>query len=206
LTGRKAGLLTRLLMPGLFGAELLDAGQALPLHPEEERLVAGAAQKRQRDFALGRTCAHAALAQLTPDSGPLLKAADGAPCWPAGLVGSITHTEGYAAALVARLADFSGLGVDAEHIGGVTRDLWPRLFQGDEREYLAQQPDTDRAATILFCAKEACHKAGRERILSFQDLHVRLAGDCLTARRGAEEFQGRFICDRDLMLVVAWRS
>jgi len=205
LTGPGIGLLARLLAPGLFGAELVDTGQSLPLHPEEEQLVADAAEKRRRDFALGRTCAHAALAQLAQRSGPLLRGQDGAPCWPAGLAGSITHTRGYAAALVARAADFSGLGVDAERIGGVTRDLWPRLFDADERNYLAQRSDADRAATILFCAKEACHKAGRERVLSFHDLQVRLADDGFAARRGAEQFQGRFVSDRDLMLVVAWR-
>jgi len=204
-TGPKTGLLAQLLAPGLFGAELVDTGQSLPLHPQEEQLVAHAAPKRRRDFAMGRTCAHAALAQVTQDRGPLPKGEDGAPCWPTGVVGSITHTNGYAAALVAREADFSGLGVDAERIGGVTRDLWPRLFHADELDYLAQRSDADCAATILFCAKEACHKAGRERILSFHDLQVRLADDAFAARRGAEEFQGRFVSDGDLMLVVAWR-
>jgi 4'-phosphopantetheinyl transferase EntD len=205
LTGPRIGLLAQLLAPGLFGAELVDTGQSLPLHPEEEQLIAGAAQKRRRDFALGRACAHVALAQLTQRSAPLLKGDDGAPCWPAGLAGSITHTQGYAAALVARTSDFSGLGVDAERIGGVTRDLWPRLFNADERDWLAQRSDADRAATILFCAKEACHKAGRERVLSFHDLQVRVAEDVFAARRGAQEFQGRFVSDDDLMLAVAWR-
>jgi 4'-phosphopantetheinyl transferase EntD len=199
------GLLARLLVPGLCGAELVDAGQPLPLQPQEEQLVAGAAEKRRRDFALGRACAHEALAQWGQGIGPLLKAEDGAAIWPAGLVGSITHTRGYAAALVAQACDFPGLGVDAERVGGVTQDLWPRLFNSDEQEYLSQQSDADRAATILFCAKEACHKAGRERVLRFHDLQVTLADGSFTARRDAEEFLGRFATDGDLVLVAAWR-
>jgi len=110
--------MAKVLMPGLYGAELFDLGQELPLHPEEERIVAGAALKRRRDFTLGRACAHAALAELDLDKGPIARAGNGAPVWPAGLVGSITHTPGYAAALVARAADFAGLGVDAELVGG----------------------------------------------------------------------------------------
>jgi len=198
-------LMAKVLMPGLFGAELYDTGQALPLHPEEARLVAGAAEKRQRDFALGRACAHAALAQLDRDKGPIARTGNGAPLWPAGLVGSITHTPGYAAALVARAADFAGLGVDAELVGGVTRELWPRLFDAGEQDFLMRHPDSARAATLLFSAKEACHKAGREPVLHFHALQIRLADDSFTARRGGEEFHGRFAAGRALALVVAWR-
>lgn len=205
MTGPKIGLMARLLAPGLSGAERYDHDQSLPLHPDEERLVAGAAQKRRRDFALGRACAHAALAQAGCDMGPIGRAPDGAPIWPAGLVGSITHTQGYAAALVARVADFAGLGVDAERLGGVTPDLWPRLFTADEQNYLAQQPDPGRDATIMFTVKEACHKAGGQRVLRFHDFQVTLAGDGFAADRRGEEFQGRFAMDEGLVLTLAWR-
>jgi 4'-phosphopantetheinyl transferase EntD len=200
-----SGPLASILAPGLFGAELYDEGQALSLHPDEERAVAGAVEKRRREFALGRTCAHAALAQLNRDAGSIARADDGAPVWPAGIAGSITHTQGYAAAVVAAAADFTGLGVDAERIGGVTQNLWPRLFNTGERDELARQSDPSRLATILFSAKEACHKAGRERVLRFHDLHVILGEDTFTARRGAETFQGRYAVQDDLVVTTAWR-
>jgi 4'-phosphopantetheinyl transferase EntD len=205
-------LMARILAPGLFGAERYDRGQSLSLHPEEERHVAGAAPKRRRDFTLGRACAHAALAEIGRDDGPVLRADDGAPCWPAGLVGSITHTQGYAAALVAQAADFTGLGVDAERLGGVTSDLWPRLFGARERDDLAGRSDPDRAATLIFSAKEACHKAGGERVLRFHDLQVTLdlqaipADGRFTARRGAQIFEGRFALEGALVLTAAWRA
>jgi 4'-phosphopantetheinyl transferase EntD len=198
-------LIAQILAPGLFGAELYDLGQSLPLHPEEEKYVASAARKRRRDFAAGRACAHAALAQIGCDQGPILRADDGAPCWPAGLVGSITHTEGYAAALVAHAADFTGLGVDAERLGGVTQNLWPRLFGAAERDELARQADPDRAATLIFSAKEACHKASGERMLRFHDLQVALGDGRFRARRGAQTFEGRFAVEEGLVLTAAWR-
>lgn len=198
-------LLASILAPGLFGAELFEQGQALPLHPEEGRAVAGAAEKRRRDFALGRTCAHAALAQMNRDGGPIARADNGAPVWPAGIVGSITHTQGYAAAVVAAAADFAGLGVDAERIGGITQDLWPRLFDAGERDGLARHPDPSGLAAILFSAKEACHKAGRERVLRFHDLQVVLDESGFTARRGAEVFEGRSAVQGDLVVTVARR-
>lgn len=199
-----SGPLTSVLVPGLFGAELYDQGQTLPLHPEEGRAIAGTAEKRQRDFVLGRSCAHAALAQMERDEGPIMRADDGTPVWPAGIVGSITHTKGYAAAIVAAAADFAGLGVDAEWIGGVTQDLWPRLFDADERNGLARHPDPSRLATILFSAKEACHKAGRERVLRFHDLHTTIGENAFMARRDAEVFEGRYAVQGDLVATVAW--
>ena len=86
----------------------------------------------------------------------------------------------------------------------MTPDLWPRLFGPAELEYLARQSDAGLAATILFCAKEACHKAGRERVLRFLDLNITLAEASFAARRDAEEFQGRFGFDEDLVLAAAW--
>jgi 4'-phosphopantetheinyl transferase EntD len=197
-------LLASVLVPGLVGAELHDHGQALALDPQEARLVAGAAEKRRRDFALGRACAHAALAKMGRDEGPIAKADNGAPLWPAGLVGSITHTHGYAAALAARAGDFAGLGVDAERIGGVTEDLWLRLFDAGERAHLARIPDPAALATLFFSAKEACHKAGRQSVLRFHDFHVVLADKRFTARCGEQEFEGRHVLAGGLVLTAAW--
>ena len=80
--------------------------------------MAGAAPKRQRDFALGRACAHAALAKLGHGDAVIGRADKAHRSGPIGMVGSITHTKGYAAALVASAAAFPGIGVDAERVGG----------------------------------------------------------------------------------------
>ena len=94
-------LISRILAPGLFGAEMADADQPVFLAPQEDMLVAQAGPKRRRDFALGRACAHAALSTLGHDMAVIGRRENGAPHWPDGVVGSITHTSGYAAALVA---------------------------------------------------------------------------------------------------------
>jgi 4'-phosphopantetheinyl transferase EntD len=198
-------LLDPVLVPGVSGAALSDLGQPLFLHPDEEAHVAGAAEKRRRDFALGRACAHAALAEIGRNERAIGRGENGAPTWPEGVVGSITHTQGFAAAIVARARDFAGLGLDAERTGGVTPDLWPRLFGPAERDFLTTASDAALFATILFSAKEACHKAGRERVLRFHELQVMLAEKEFTARRGAETFHGRYAADKDLVLVAAWR-
>jgi 4'-phosphopantetheinyl transferase EntD len=201
------GLVSRILVPGLSGAEMEDAGQPLALHPQEEIVVAKAGPKRRRDFALGRACARAALAGLGQGEAGIGTGEGGAPLWPAGMVGSITHTSGYAAALVAQAGDFSAIGVDAERVGGVTQDLWPRLFDAAEREYLMGLDEAKRGtiATVIFSAKEACYKAWRIKgALAFRDIHITLEAGGFTATRSGESLPGRSVVEGDLVLTAAW--
>ncbi|HEX2760306.1 MAG TPA: hypothetical protein VHM27_07320, partial [Rhizomicrobium sp.] len=112
--------LTAILAPGLFGAEIEDRGQPVLLPPPENALVEKAAPKRRREFALGRACARAALEKLGHGGAVIGRGSNGAPLWPQGITGSITHTRDYAAAVVGEARHFSGIGVDAERVGGVT--------------------------------------------------------------------------------------
>ncbi len=200
------GLIQSLVPPGVIAVEIEDNGQALALDPAEEALMAKAADKRRRDFALGRACAHAGLARLGVPRAPLLPGADGVPAWPDGVAGSITHTGGYAAALVAWQRDFPHLGIDAERIGGVTARLMPRLFDAEERRWLGELTGEAlaQAATLLFSAKEAWFKARRASpVLSFLDIHVAVGEDgFLVAQPGLGEASGRFAI-RDGLVVTA---
>lgn len=175
-------LIARLLAPGVFGAEMRD-GEA-PLHPDEAALVAGAMDKRRREFALGRACARAALAAMGVEAGPILRAGDGAPLWPAGVVGSISHTDGYACAVVGASSRFAAMGVDVERIGGVGDDLLPRLFDDRERARLMAMDAAERAvaATLGFSAKEACFKAFGAR---FRDIHAEWGDGVFVTGHGA---------------------
>lgn len=200
--------LTAVLAPGLFGAEIEDSGQSVPLFPLEEALVEKAAAKRRREFALGRACARAALKKLGHDGVVIGRSANGAPLWPEGTIGSITHTRNYAAALVGERRRFSGIGVDAERVGGVTQDLWPRLFDAAERDHLMglDEPGRGIAATLFFSAKEACYKAwGGSGTLGFRDIRVTPQDGSFTAVRSSEILQGRYAVAGDLMLTAAWR-
>ena len=201
------GLVARLLAPGIFGADLEDAGQPLALHPEEEIFVARAAPKRRRDFVLGRACARAALAGLGHGGAVIGQGEGGVPLWPAGIVGSITHTNFYAAALAAEARLFSGVGVDAERVGGVTEELWPRLFDAAERDRLMELDGASRAilATVIFSAKEACYKAwALKGALVFRDIHVAPEEGGFIATRSGETLRGRTFVEGDLVLTAAW--
>lgn len=199
------GLIARLLVPGLSGAEIWDEEQVIALHPEEEIHVARAVGKRRRDFALGRTCARTALAELGHGGAVIAKGDDGAPLWPQGITGSITHTQGYAAALVGENRDFAGIGIDAERAGGVTRDLWPRLFSRAEQAQIATHSNPLLGATLFFSAKEASYKAwALKGPLAFRDIEIVLDGGRFVATRAEVHLAGCYAVEKDVALVIAW--
>jgi 4'-phosphopantetheinyl transferase EntD len=200
-------LISHVLMPGCFSAEVEDAGQDVPIRSLEVSCVETAAPKRQRDFALGRFCAHEALAQMGLDEPAISIGENGAPVWPTGIVGSITHTDGYAAALVGSKEKFQAIGIDAERIGGVTEALMPRLFGTVERDWLMLLDAQKRGAalTIFFSAKESFYKAfGAQTAsrLSFKDIHIEMQGDCFTARHASRIAQGRLVIQDDLVVTA----
>lgn len=206
MTALLAPLLPQVLLPGVFGSDVEDQGQPVDLHPQEAAIVAAAGEKRRRDFALGRFCAHAALVQLGRPQEVIGCGPDGAPQWQPDVCGSITHTAGYAASLVARRDLFAGIGVDAEHVGGVTEKLWPRLFDESERAMLMERDDRATAATILFSAKESCFKAQGSASGPFASIHVELSDKGFLARSKAGELRGLFAVRGSLVLTAAYLS
>jgi 4'-phosphopantetheinyl transferase EntD len=200
-------LISDILAPGLFGAEMEDVGQPVALHPQEECLVTNAVPKRRRDFALGRACARAALSALGRGDAAIGRDENGVPLWPAGIRGSITHTKFYAAALVAEAHHVGGVGVDAERVGGVTPDLWPRLFDPAECDYLMtlDGPQQQIFATLFFSAKEAAYKAsGTKGALAFREIHITPQEGGFTASRPGEILRGRYALQDDLLLTAVW--
>lgn len=199
--------MSRLLVPGLSGAEIWDEGQPVEVHPAEDIYVARSAPKRRRDFALGRACARAALTGLRHGEAAIAKGDNGAPVWPAGIAGSITHTQDYAAALVGESSRFAGIGIDAERSGGVTRDLWPRLFSEAEQKMLGTHSDPLLAATLLFSAKEASYKAwALKGALAFREIEITLEQEGFAAVRAGAQLRGRHAVEKGVVLVVAWIS
>jgi 4'-phosphopantetheinyl transferase EntD len=186
--------LSRLFAPGAIVAELRTPGDPQLLLPEEAACLARAVPGRIREFAAGRLCARRALATFGIVDFPVLMAGDRQPLWPPSMVGSITHTAGFCAAVAAdrQHADAPGadapgadapgavaLGLDCEVAGDVKRELWPRICAPDELEWVASLPATEQAtaATLIFSAKEAFYKCqyplAGER-LDFHDVSVEI--------------------------------
>jgi 4'-phosphopantetheinyl transferase EntD len=151
----------------------------IPLFPAEEAAIANATPQRRRTFTTGRACARRALSEL--GTAPIAIARDrhGAPCWPAGIVGSITHCAGYTAAAVAHAGTWRCLGIDAEPHGPLPRGgVLARIASSQEQQRLedlaAEHPAVcwDR---LLFSAKESVYKAVYPLMgerLAFKDVSI----------------------------------
>ena len=87
--------------------------------------------------------------------------ADGFPLWPAGWVGSLTHSAGACAAAVARSNAVRAVGVDLEDVARMKPELWAHILTPTELQRVGAREGADAArwATEIFCAKEAVFKA-----------------------------------------------
>ena len=67
---------------------------------EEEKISASfGSSKRRTEFSFGRYCARRAMSKFKLESVPILRNTESRePCWPESVRGSITHSEGFAAA------------------------------------------------------------------------------------------------------------
>jgi 4'-phosphopantetheinyl transferase EntD len=195
-----SALIESLCPPGVAAAELRTPGNPALLHAEEARSVARAVAKRVQEFAAGRHCAHLALERLGLPAAPLCVASDRRPLWPAGIVGSITHTDGFCAAAAARTERLTALGIDTERAEAVGAELRPSICTPAELVWIEGLPAAERtsAATLIFCAKEAFYKCQYPETLQwagFHDLEVhpqerfgRAGRLTLAARRPLEFF------------------
>ncbi|MFI5897931.1 4'-phosphopantetheinyl transferase [Actinoplanes sp. NPDC051513] len=168
-----------LLPPGVAWAERFADDVPEALFPQEQQAIAQAVPKRRREFATGRWCARRALHRLGLPSVPILPGERGAPGWPPGVVGSITHCPGYRGAVVARAGAFLTVGVDAEVDEPLPDGVLEAVSLPAERSQLDRPgpPSWDR---LLFSAKESIYKAWfpvARRWLDFTEAQVTLHDD-----------------------------
>ncbi|MEH0938649.1 4'-phosphopantetheinyl transferase family protein [Micromonospora psammae] len=175
---------------------------------------------RRQDFTAGRSCARRAMAALGLPAAPVPAAADRSPVWPAGLVGTITHTRGYCAAAVARATDVRSVGMDAERLRELKPGVRRLICRPEEERWCARLPAGVHWPLVLFSAKETVYKVWHPVVgswLDFQDATVELDPDAgvFTARiapaRVAEAtvadpptvVTGRFVVEDDLVRTAA---
>jgi 4'-phosphopantetheinyl transferase EntD len=156
--------------------ELTGSAKPAPLFPDEEALLLRAVPKRRAEFALSRTCARRALANIGVAPCSILRTSDRAPVWPPGIVGSITHCRLYTAAAVCSDVHFRSLGIDAEINGPLPDGVLSVIASPSEQLAIRQLPgDVVCWDRLLFSAKECVFKAWfpvARRWLDFRDAEV----------------------------------
>jgi enterobactin synthetase component D / holo-[acyl-carrier protein] synthase len=169
-----------------------DEPENTRLYPGEEAVVAQAVPKRRREFTVVRSCARRAMEKLGVPPQAVLPGERGAPRWPAGLTGSMTHCDGYCAAALVRATDLASLGIDAEPDGPLPEGVLDAVSLPAERERLLRLADDHPAIhwdRLLFSAKESVYKAWfplTQQWLDFSEADIDIRVD------DAEKPQGSF--------------
>ncbi|MFD4996370.1 4'-phosphopantetheinyl transferase superfamily protein [Streptomyces buecherae] len=119
-----------------------------------------AAPRRRGTYAAGRLAAARATAALTGAPHWPLPGERGAPGWPAGVRGSLTHTDELALCAVTA-ADGLAVGLDMEPLASADGLYAARRYAATPAELDRARADArpELAVLRLFCAKEALYKA-----------------------------------------------
>lgn len=172
----------------------------------EREAVEGAAQTRVEQFTAGRVCSRIALSRLgVAATTPIMRGEDRAPIWPPGFVGSISHTDTWCAAAVARAESLRSLGIDLEPATPLKEALWRRVCTPAEREHLRDVSDPGLMGKIVFSAKESVYKCQyplTTQFLGFQAVELEVGDGSFLAvfRQEAGEFKpGDVMCGRYLV-------
>ena len=208
----------RRVVPGdVPAAEIMGDAPAEHLYPAEIEHIARAVPKRRNEFTSVRYCARMALAELGLDRPALVPGKAGAPSWPAGVVGSMTHCAGYRAAVVGWHSLIASVGIDAEPDEPLPDGVLDSVSSATERIHLARVAARapylawDR---LLFSAKESVYKTWyplMHRWLGFEDAELRfhpdgtfdadlLGNDLLVDGRPHGRLSGRWHAGRGLLL------
>lgn len=118
--------------------------------------------KRQAEFFFGRMAARQALTALGRPVVDIPIGTSREPVWPAGLIGSISHTAGIAAAVVIQQGTRRGVGIDIESVvdDEAKEALLATALSAQEVEHLQTTGlPLNTALTVAFSAKESLFKA-----------------------------------------------
>lgn len=137
-------------------------------------------ESRRLEFICGRLCAQRALQDIGIHDAEVQVAHDGSPIWPTGVVGSISHTDTFAAAAVVSSTELRSIGVDSEKIverqsvDTIRQECLTTREDAQLQSYLGAY-DICVLCTLFFSAKESVWKAlypVTQEFLEFRDVEI----------------------------------
>ena len=213
-------MLDEIVPPQVVAVEAFDDPAEVQLYPEEQAVLRKAVASRRIEFGTARWCARQALAKLGLPPAPILPGLRGAPGWPAGVAGSMTHCAGYRAAALAHSREVAAIGIDAEPHTPLPDGVGEVIASDAERRALADLAEAAPEVSwdkLLFSAKEATYKAWfplTQRWLGFGDavISINPADGTFTAQllvpgpvlggQQLTEFSGRWLA-RDGLVITS---
>lgn len=174
----------------------IDALHVAALHSDESALVSTAREVRRTEFATGR----ALLRRMLQTTAPIGRATNGAPKWPAGVVGSLAHDSDHAVAAIGPSDQYRAIGIDIEpHRSSDDAELHAAVLRADD-------PDIDPVAA--FVMKEAAYKAWSDlggEVIGPLAVRLEVAGCAFTAQMPAPEMlvHGTLVDTGDRWVAIA---
>lgn len=184
------------------------------LDASEQQLVEKAVDRRKADFGDSRWCAHEAMRHFNEDE-PIMRGERGMPVFPEGVTGSLTHTEGFRAAIVGRSSRWRSLGIDAEPADSLPEGVYNAVARPEEQRRLrrlTRHEGYEFLDKVLFSAKESTYKAWfplTHRFLDFDqaDIDIRPDGSfksyLLTQPVPVPFIEGRWAVRKGYVVTVA---
>lgn len=172
--------------PDRFDMRLFDeSGIAVPAS------VARSVRKRQADFFHGRLASRYAMQSLgVAEHSDIGIGAQRQPLWPKGFTGSISHTNGIAAAVVACATDAKHIGIDLEYlvVPEAASALNRLVVDRAERALLDSvfPGHSSLGLTITFSAKESFFKAAFLQVGEYFDFGAITLQEVDTAGRSLQ--------------------
>lgn len=158
-------------------------------------------RKRQAEYFFGRYCAVRALDDIGIAHAGVQTGASREPLWPAGAIGSITHSNSFAAAVALPAVGRGGIGIDIEHVvaAPVWDDMHASIVSAPELAYLrgaAGRHPLHLLLTLVFSAKESFYKAVFGVVQRFFDFHAIAVTAIDLERRSIDFIIQEGLCER----------
>lgn len=147
----------------------------------ESVFINNAVEKRKIEFSTGRFCAKKALELIGLFDAEILVGSNRQPVWPAGIVGSISHSESITGAVAGYADKVFSVGIDIEKIAAIKVDMWDLLYTIPEQQFLSNVPanNLDLFTTLIFSLKESFYKFQYPvtgAFLDFKDVELTYSG------------------------------
>lgn len=158
-------------------------------------VIARSVAKRQAEYLHGRLAARQALSGYGMGHLEVGTGAMREPCWPPGMIGSISHNRDYAAAVALRDTEHGAIGIDIETVvyGDAAQAVANVATDTGELAWLRSQTGTvplELLLTLVFSAKESFYKAAFPSVRRMFDFNaVRVTA--LDLPQGTLEFELR---------------
>ncbi len=194
-----------------FFGRCADAGIDVELARLEESAGRGA-DRRKRESEAARALAKGMLGRRGVTVAEIPKHAEGFPIWPAGWVGSLSHSSGWCAAALAPAAVARSVGVDVENPIRMKAPMWAHILTAEERRGLDALGPEDAAvrATAVFGAKEALFKALSplgQTVPGFLQVEIEWSGAGRFHAKTPDDLVSGYGATFDgLVLAVAWAT